>query len=90
MYNLIYLIGKIENDLEIKDNKCEMILRLTDKDMNIPVTLEGSLAYNAVEYCKKDEMVGIKGKLIYTNKIEIKVEKLTFLSKKDLEAKDND
>ena len=86
MYNLIYLIGKIENDLEIKDNKCEMILKVVDEDMNIPVTLEGTLANNAVEYCQKDGMIGIKGKLVYTTKIEIKVEKLTCISKKDLEA----
>ena len=46
----------------------------------IPVRLYDMIAKNACEYCKKGDLVGIKGRLQSIDNLEVIAEKLTLLS----------
>lgn len=47
----------------------------------IRVVIKGSMFENMKEYCKKGDIVGVKGRIETTNKnIELIAEKITFLS----------
>jgi single-strand DNA-binding protein len=46
----------------------------------IPVRLFNGVAENTCEYCKKGDLIGIKGRLQSNEKLELIAEKVTFLS----------
>ena len=97
MLNQTVLVGRIVSDPQINETKNERkIATITlavsrnyknengnyDTDF-IPCVLWNSVAENAYEYCKKGDLVGVKGRVRMTkNKMEVIVEKLTFLSSK--------
>lgn len=97
MLNQTVLVGRIVSDPQINETKNERkIATITlavsrnyknengnyDTDF-IPCVLWNSVAENAYEYCKKGDLVGVKGRVQMTkNKMEVIVEKLTFLSSK--------
>ena len=93
MMNQIILVGRIVKDLEIKDEEkkfAKLILAVNRNFKNtdgvyetdfIPCILFNGIAENAINYCKKNDIVGIKGRLQNTNgNIEIIAEKVSFLS----------
>lgn len=48
---------------------------------NIPVKVFNTIATNVVDYCKKGDIIGVKGRLqMNEDKIEIIADKVTFLS----------
>ena len=110
MSNYVILIGRIVNELTIdSDTKnCEITIAISRAFKNedgiyetdfIPVTLKGNIAKNVVEYCKKGDIVAIKGRIARTNKpmrilnddeftiinepMQIIADKVTFLSSKN-------
>lgn len=104
MSNQVILIGRIVNELTIdSDTKnCEITIAINRDFKNedgiyetdfIPVTLKGTIATNVVEYCKKGDIVAIKGRIetsIYEKEdgtkirnIEIIADKVSFLSSKN-------
>ena len=46
----------------------------------IRVKLCGSIATNIIEYCRKGDLIGVKGKIESINYLELIAEKITFLS----------
>lgn len=106
MLNQIVLVGRLTSDLEVKElegGKKETLLTLaiprSFKNENgeyetdfITCRLFNNIAENTAEYCKKGDIVGIKGRLqsiVEENVLEEKVfkteviaEKVTFLSSK--------
>lgn len=97
MLNNIVLVGRIVNDLEIKENEngvkqVNMVLAIPRNFKNangeyetdfIPVVIYKGIAENVSEYCKKGDIVGIKGRIqMQDNNIQIISEKVTFLSSK--------
>ena len=95
MLNQIVLVGRLVQDPEIKelenDKKvCNITLAVTRsyKNMNgeyetdfIPVTLWQGIAEQTTNYCKKGDLVGVKGRLqVREGKVEVVAEKVTFLS----------
>lgn len=101
MLNVITLVGRIvELPKEIEEGeKVIMIMSVPRSYKNengeyetdiIPVNLIGGVAKNTLEYCKKGDLVGVKGRVqIKDFQITIIAEKLTFLStNKDLINKD--
>ena len=101
MNNLVYLIGRLTNEPEIKnthEDKSQLIINVevprTFKNEEgiyevdiIECTLWNNIAKNVSEYCKKGDLVGIKGRVqTRTNNekriIEIITEKVSFLSSK--------
>lgn len=105
MYNLVYLIGRLTSDPELKtteNSKEHSTITLAvqrsfknsdglyDTDF-IKCSLWEGIAQNAKEFCKKGDLVGVRGRLqirSYEENNETKyiteviVEKLSFLSSK--------
>ena len=97
MLNQTVLVGRLVQDPEIKelenDKKvCNITLAVTRSYKNadgiyetdfIPVTLWQGIAENVKEYCKKGDLVGVRGRLqAREDKVEVIGEKVTFLSSK--------
>lgn len=104
MLNQIIVVGRIANGVEVKEENGKKIASMTiavprsfknadgeyETDF-IDVRLFDSVATNTAEYCKKGDIVGIKGRLQskdvekYHEKfkvLEVIAEKVTFLSSK--------
>lgn len=105
MLNQIVLVGRIAKEVEVVENgdKKYGVLNIaiprSFKNANgeyetdfIDIKIWGSIASNTKEYCRKGDIVGIKGRIqsnMYENalgereyKMEIIGEKVTFLSSK--------
>lgn len=96
MLNQVILVGRLTKDFDIieKDNKkyatSTIAVGKAYKNANgeyetdfLDFTTFGSVASNCTEYCKKGDMIGIKGNLSSRdNKIFINAEKITFLATK--------
>lgn len=88
MINQVILAGKIR---KLKKNKGQLILNIAitrseknsngsyDKDF-INCNVSEVIEPNSIEFCQKNNIVGIRGKLqSKNNKIEIKADRITFL-----------
>lgn len=99
MLNQIVLVGRLVKDPVIEEMEDRKYCRITiavprsyknengeyDTDF-IPITLWNGIAQNTLEYCKKGDLIGIKGRIqAKENNIEIVAEKLTFLSNKKVD-----
>lgn len=96
MLNQVVLVGRLTNNLIIEGNeenkRGEIVLAVqrSIKDTNgeyqtdfIPCVLYNMVAQNTAEYCKKGDIVGVKGRLQFVdNKVIVIAEKITFLSSK--------
>lgn len=97
MLNQTVLVGRLVQDPEIKelenDKKvCNITLAVSRSYKNadgiyetdfIPVTLWQGIAEQTTNYCKKGNLVGVKGRLqVREGKVEVIGEKVTFLSSK--------
>jgi len=101
MLNQTIIVGRIANEpkLEEYDSKKVVYLNITvprnykneegiyESD-TFPVTLWMGIAEKTAEYCKKGDLIGVKGRLemktdlVEADKIQIIAEKVTFLSNK--------
>lgn len=96
MVNSVMLVGKLANDIELKEKQTKTNITIKvdrnyknaeggyDTDL-IDIELVGGLAKNTAEYCKKGDIIGVRGRVETRikggkNKIIIVAEKLTFLS----------
>lgn len=93
MLNQIVLVGRLTQNPKIKKSEKNTIIHLAvtrnyknvegiyETDI-IPIILWKGMAENTAKYCKKGDLVGIKGRLETNDeKIEVIAEKITFLSK---------
>lgn len=102
MLNQIVLVGRLVSDPQINEATEERDFEITHitlavprsyKNIDgeyetdfIPCTLFKGIAETTKEYCKKGDLIGIKGRVQSTGgKIEIIAEKVTFLSTKKQE-----
>lgn len=97
MLNQIVIVGRLVSDPQInetKEEKKSTIITLAvprsyknkngeyDTDF-VPCILWNGIAENTLNYCKKGDIVGVKGRIQSNeNGIELIAEKLTFLSSK--------
>lgn len=99
MLNNLVLVGRLVSDPEINETEKGKVTDITlavprsykneegeyETDF-IPVKLFGQIASTTVEYCRKGDMIGVKGRIQSNeSKIEIIAEKITFLSSKPRE-----
>lgn len=87
MLNMVTLVGRINNitqtiQLKVPRNYKNPDTNLYDDDL-ITITLRENLHNNLLNYCKENDLVGIKGHIEATP-LEIKIiaDKVTFLSTK--------
>ena len=109
MLNQVVLVGRLTSDLEAKE--LEDGQKVTNMTLAIPrsfknadgeyetdfveCTLWNNIAENTAEYCKKGDIVGVKGRLQTNNyekedgskvfKLDVVAEKVTFLSSRSKE-----
>ena len=109
MLNQVVLVGRLTSDLEAKE--LEDGKKVTNMTLAIPrsfknadgeyetdfveCTLWKNIAENTAEYCKKGDIVGVKGRLQTNNyekedgskvfKLDVVAEKVTFLSSRSKE-----
>lgn len=113
MLNQIVLVGRLTKDLEVKEENNKKVVELTiaiprsfknadgeyETDF-INCILWNSIAENTAEYCKKGDIIGIKGRLqsevkedkkgnkVYTT--VVMAEKVTFLTSKSKNESEED
>ena len=99
MLNQVVLVGRLTSDLEAKE--LEDGKKVTNMTLAIPrsfknadgeyetdfveCTLWNNIAENTTEYCRKGDLVGVKGRLqkgSEDNELKIIAEKVTFLQSK--------
>lgn len=102
MTNNIILIGRISNTLEIKENmddsKFTIVTLAIPRNFKnnegiyetdfIDCTLLNNVAVNTVEYCKKGDLIAVRGRvqnLNNTAQLQIIGEKISFLSSRKAE-----
>ena len=96
MLNQVVLVGRIVEDVKVDNFEERKVVNVTlavqrayknvegvyETDF-IPVTLWGGIAENTAEYCKKGDLVGVKGRLEkQENELRLVADKVTFLSSK--------
>ena len=95
MYNQVNLIGRLIKDPEIAKTKTFITLEIQRSYRNangeyeadfIDCTLPEGIAHNVVDYCKKGDLLSVRGQFITKaeKQIEIIVEKVIFLTSKDI------
>ena len=93
MLNQIVLVGRISKDIEVEgETKAIVTLAVPRSFKNadgeyetdfIPCVLWNGIATNTKEYCRKGDLVGVKGRIQSNeNGITVVAEKVTFLSTK--------
>ena len=102
MLNQIVLVGRLTKNVELNeiDNKKQAVITIAvnrqfknaegiyETDF-IPVMLWNGVAEQTAEYLKKGDLLGVKGRIESNeNKIIINAEKVTFLSSKPKEDKE--
>ena len=114
MLNQVVLVGRLTSDLEAKE--LEDGKKVTNMTLAIPrsfknadgeyetdfveCTLWNNIAENTAEYCKKGDIVGVKGRLQTNNyekedgskvfKLDVVAEKVTFLSSRSKDEPERD
>lgn len=93
MLNEAILVGRIAGDITNVDNKYKKLVLAVPRNYKneegeyetdfIPCLLSGTIASTTKEYCKKGDMVGIKGRIeVKDNYVNVIANKVTFLSSK--------
>ena len=86
------LVGRLVKNPEVKEGKALITLAITRPYKNLDGTYDtdfvdcvlwNGIAQNAAEWCKKGDVVGIRGRLQSDEgKIQVVAEKVTFLTSK--------
>ena len=94
MLNQFIIVGRIIKDLEKESNVITLAIPRYYKNENgeyetdfVDVAIDGTLAKKTIEYCKKGDIIGVKGSIISEisndiRKMILVAEKVTFLSSK--------
>jgi len=92
MLNQIVVVGRLTETPEVKEGKAVITLAVPRSFKNaegeydtdfIPFVLMGAVATNTCSYCKKGDIVGVKGRIQSNEgKLEMVADKVTFLATK--------
>ena len=94
MINQVMLVGRIANNINTDDDNITVAVTRSFKNENgeyetdfIDVAIRGTIAKTTTEYCKKGDIIGVKGSIrseIIDNekKMILVAERITFLSSK--------
>lgn len=100
MTNQIFMVGRLVDQPQKDEKGASITIAVPRSYKNedgiyetdfIPVRLFNGIATNTCEYCKKGDLIGIRGRIESNdNKIELIAEKVSFLStNKDLINKED-
>ena len=104
MLNQVVMVGRLTSDPEINevenDRKVATITLAVQRSYKnaegvyetdfIKCTLWNGIAETTAEYCKKGDLIGVKGRLqcLSGNKLQVVAEKVSFLSSRKEEDRD--
>ena len=104
MLNQVVMVGRLTSDPEINevenDRKVATITLAVQRSYKnaegvyetdfIKCTLWNGIAENKAEYCKKGDVIGVKGRLqcLSGNELQVVAEKISFLSSRKEEDRD--
>lgn len=98
MLNQFVIVGRITKHNQIDDKHSKLKIKVMKECKNeeglyeadiIPIELTGSIMTNVQQYCKKEDVVGVKGKITTKNNmVVLKAEKVSFLSSKNSEEEE--
>ena len=92
--NQFIIVGRIVKDLEKDSNVITIVIQRHYKNENgeyetdfVDVAIDGTLAKTTIEYCKKGDIIGVKGSIRSEisndfRKMILVAERVTFLSSK--------
>lgn len=89
MTNQLFLVGRLAKQPATEDGKSVITLAVPRQFKNvngeyetdfIDCLLFNNIAEKTCEYCKKGDLVGIRGRLQMSDKLEVIAEKISFLS----------
>ena len=91
MLNQVVLVGRLTDDVKKEEERAVITLAVARSFKNangeydtdfVPVVLNGSIASNTTEYCKKGDIIGVKGRAtrLENEELSLVAEKVTFLS----------
>ena len=92
--NQFIIVGRIVKDLEKDSNVIKIVIQRHYKNENgeyetdfVDVAIDGTLAKTTIEYCKKGDIIGVKGSIKSEisndiRKMILVAERVTFLSSK--------
>ena len=98
MLNQFIIVGRIVKDLEKESNVITIAISRHYKNENgeyetdfVDVTIDGTLAKTTIEYCKKGDIIGVKGNIKSEisngiRKMILVAERVTFLSSKKVDV----
>ncbi len=97
MHNMVYLIGRLSNDIKQEDSIMTLAVTRAFKNLEgiyetdfIPVKLYGQMLKNTIEYIKKGDLIGVKGRLQEENgQLIVIADKISFLTSNRKEEEDN-
>lgn len=104
MNNHVVLIGRLNNDIEKNETEDKTSYKLSIKIIRnfksqndeyesdiIPVSLIGQVGNTAYEYCQKDDLIAIKGRIESNDNKPIRIiaERISFLSSKKIITNQN-
>lgn len=104
MLNQVFLVGRLTGDVTVKelegDKKVAYITVAVQRAYKneegiyetdlIPCVLWDMIAENTAKYCRKGDLVGVKGRLQSgDNGIELVTDKITFLSSSNVKDKED-
>lgn len=91
--NYFMLVGRIVSITEIKDSKAVVKIEVAREKRNnqgdfdidsIDITLKDNIAKTTKEYCKQDDVIGVKGSIeCLNNKLELVASNVSFLKAKE-------
>lgn len=88
MLNQLVLVGRLVDEPRKVENKCIINLAIPRSFKNLEGEYEtdiiecyilGGIADTTKEYCKKGDLVGVKGRIQMSDKLEVIEDKITFL-----------
>ena len=100
MYNMVYLFGRLTNDVEIEEDGATINIAVQRTSKNeegiyetdfFDVKLIGQVATSTAEYYQAGDLVGIKGTLRNgRNGIYVLAEKISFLASKKVQEENKE
>lgn len=90
MTNMVCLIGRLSTDINEKDSTMTLAVQSNIKNEEgvydtyfIDILLYENMLKNSMEYLKKGDLVGVKGRLkTEDNELKVVADKISFLSSK--------
>lgn len=90
--NYVILVGRLAEKPELKEqttNTVKIILKVSRNFRNaygefvydyIPIEIKGTVGQGVLNYCKKGDIIGVKGSIIIDENLKVSVQRINYIS----------